>query len=147
MRLAYICCLLGTLTTTALADDKADAKKDLKALEGNWDVESLVFNGEELKDKYKLSFVFKEDSFTIEGDDNIKKEYGKFKIKLDPSTNPKCMDFTVSLGNQKDLTLEGLYEVKGDDLRLCFRVGKDRPTEFKSAENSNTALVTLKRQK
>jgi hypothetical protein len=49
---------------------------------------------------------------------------------------------------QKDAVLEGVYEVKGDDLKLCVMVfGKDRPTEFKSGEGSSVAMLTLKRQK
>ena len=88
------------------------------------------------------------DVLIVEGDGKVRKEYAKLALKLDAGTTPKCVDLTVADGVQKDAVLEGVYELKGDELRLCVRVfGKDRPTEFKSPEGSSIALLTLKRQK
>jgi uncharacterized protein (TIGR03067 family) len=147
MRFATVAVLLLAVVAPLRAEDDK-VKKDLKALEGTWNVESLEYNGKDIKDKYKLSFVFKGDQVTVEGDDKVKKEYATFKLKLDPTGMPKVMDLTVSGGVQKDAVLEGIYELKDDELKICVMVfGKDRPTEFKSPEGGSIALVTLKRQK
>ena len=147
MRFLCVSLVFLTVAAASFADDKA-IQQDLKALEGTWTVEALEYNGKDIKDKYNFTFSFKDDKITVEGDKNVKKEYGTFKLKLDPTTMPKCVDLTVSLGVQKDAVLEGIYEIKGDDLKMCICVlGKDRPTEFKSPDGGSVVLLTLKRQK
>jgi uncharacterized protein (TIGR03067 family) len=57
-------------------------------------------------------------------------------------------DLTVSIGTQKDAKMEGIYEVKGDEFKLCVKVfGNDRPTTFDSPEGSSVALVVFKKEK
>ena len=44
----------------------------------------------------------------------------------------------------------GIYEVKGDELRVCYRIGgkpEDRPTTFATAETESLILIAFKRQK
>ncbi|MBI3407783.1 MAG: TIGR03067 domain-containing protein [Planctomycetes bacterium] len=148
MRMICVCLLACLLTGASLAGGSDVVKKDLKALQGAWAVEALEFNGKDLAGKHKLTFIFKDDVATIEGDDAVQKEYAKIGFKLDPSTNPKCLDITVAGGVQKDAKIEGIYELKGDELRLCVLVfGNERPTEFKSPGGSSIALLTLKRKK
>ncbi|MGE3803368.1 MAG: TIGR03067 domain-containing protein [Gemmataceae bacterium] len=140
---------MNALLTTALlaliaADDNA-VKKDLKLLEGDWVVTKLEYSGNDITERYPLRFVIKGSEIAIEGDAGVKKEYGRFAIKIDPSTSPRCIDIKVTLGVQKDVTMEGIYDVKKDELRLCVKVlGNDRPTEFKNGDE--IALVTLKRK-
>jgi uncharacterized protein (TIGR03067 family) len=146
MRLACVCLLAGVAAGFAAEPDSV--KKDLDALQGAWAVEGLEYNAKDVKDTYKISFVVKGDVLIVEGDDKVRKEYAKLALKLDPSTTPKSVDLTVAGGVQKDAVLEGIYELKGDELRLCVKVfGKDRPTEFKSPDGGSVALLTLKRQK
>jgi uncharacterized protein (TIGR03067 family) len=148
MRLAFVCLLVGVAVIPGKAAEPDPAKKDLDALQGEWAIEALEYNGKDLKGKFKIAFTFKKDVLVVEGDGEVRKEYAKLKLKLDAGTNPKCVDLTVADGIQKDAVLEGLYELKGDELRLCVKVfGKDRPGEFKSPEGSSIALLTLKRQK
>jgi uncharacterized protein (TIGR03067 family) len=148
MRLSCVCLLAVGVVLPALAAEPDPAAKDRKALQGEWAVEALEYNGKDLKDKYNLSFACKSDVLTVQGDGAVRKEYAKLAFKLDPSTTPKCVDLTVAGGVQKDAKLEGIYELKGDELRLCVKVfGSDRPTEFKSAEGASIALLTLKRKK
>jgi uncharacterized protein (TIGR03067 family) len=133
---------------TASGQDKKDIAKDLEGLQGDWSVTELQFNGKNVTEKYKFSLTFKGDTATIDGDGAVKKEYAKLRFKLDPSTMPKCADVTVVGGTQDAATLEGIYELKGDELQLCVKVfGLDRPNEFKSADGSSVALMKLKRQK
>jgi uncharacterized protein (TIGR03067 family) len=148
MRLASVCLLFGIAVIPGKATEPDPAKKDLDALQGAWTIEALEYNGNNLKDKYKITFTVKKDALIVEGDGKVRKEYARLALKLDPGTTPKCVDLTVADGVQKDAVLEGVYELKGDELQLCVRVfGKDRPTEFKSPEGSSIALLKLKRQK
>jgi hypothetical protein len=62
------------------------------------------------------------------------------RYKLDSASSPKAIDL-LTAGN----ALPGIFELNGDDLKLCFRIGKDRPTEFKTRPGDKTELFTLKR--
>lgn len=141
--------VLVACVITLRADDAKDAvKKELAKLEGKWKATSLTYNGNDSLDKYPVQFTIKGDEIAVEGGDEVKKEYAKLKMKLDPTTNPKILDFTVSLGDQKGVDILGIYEVKGDELKICVKVpGNERPDKFESAAGSSVALVVLKKQK
>ena len=143
MRLAILGVLLCSFAPAAEPDA---AKKALADLDGDWTIESLVFNGEDLTGKVKLRFVIKAGVMTLKGDEAVEKDYLKIGLKLDPTTDPKCVDLTILDGGQKGTVMEGIAELNGDELRLCIKTqGSDRPTEFKSVENSAVALLKLKR--
>ena len=93
-------------------------------------------------------FIFKGNAATVEGNDQVRKEYARFSFKLDPSAMPQLFDLTVAAGVQKDAVMEGIYELKGDQLRICLKVlGQERPAEFTSPEGASVALLVLKREK
>jgi uncharacterized protein (TIGR03067 family) len=148
MRFGCVCLLICLTAYSVPAGQPKEAKKDADPLQGTWLVEGLDYNGKDFKDKFKISFVIKGNTMIVEGDGEVRKEYAKMTFKLDPSTTPKCIDLKVSEGVQLDATMEGIYEVKDDQLRICIKVfGQDRPTEFKSPDGGSTALLTLKRKK
>jgi uncharacterized protein (TIGR03067 family) len=148
MRIMCFCLLLSLVAVAPLIGQQEKAKKDIDVIQGTWLVEALEYNGTEFKDKFKLSFMIKGDVMTVEGDGEVKKEYAKLTLKLDSATSPKCIDMKVTDGVQMDVTMEGIYELKNDELRLCVKVfGQDRPGEFKSPDGSSIALLKLKRQK
>jgi uncharacterized protein (TIGR03067 family) len=131
-------------------DAKEDAKKIMDQVQGSWTTTSLVFNGRDVsnEDYARLRFVFKGEEAVIEGSDQVKKEYARIGFKFDPSATPHLVDMTVKAGSQKDVVIEGIFEIKGDELKICARViGNERPTDFTSADNSNVALIVLKREK
>ena len=47
----------------------------------------------------------------------------------------------------KGSTAEGIVEVKGDELKLCYAVEGKAPTEFKTKEGDKHHLFVLKKAK
>jgi uncharacterized protein (TIGR03067 family) len=95
----------------------------------------------------KIRFVLKGDQATIEADDRIKKEYAKVRFKLDPSTMPPTVDISVADGVQKGVVLEGIYELKENEWKVCAKIiGKERPDKFAAPAGSSNCLVVLKRE-
>jgi uncharacterized protein (TIGR03067 family) len=142
---------LAVLVAVAGADDPKDAaKKELEQLQGTWTTTALTYNGKDfLADgKAPFRFAIKGEEAVIEGNDRVQKEYAKIRLQIDPAANPRVVDITVTGGVQKDAVVQGIYERKGDELRICARVfGNDRPTEFASPEGSSIVLLVLKREK
>lgn len=139
-------CLAGLAT---LADD---AKQDLDKLKGNWMLTALEMNGEkapkDLTDRITVSFEGDKMKVTGVGGDQADAN-PEFTIKLDPSKKPKALDATALNGRNKGKTDLGIYEVNGDELKLCMPNDevKDRPKDFKSPQGANVVNMTLKRKK
>jgi uncharacterized protein (TIGR03067 family) len=139
--------LLGGLLLAADAP-KGAVKKDLDKLKGAWKVASAEYDGQDVSNDGMTNFklVFKGDKATIEGNDEVKKGYAKMTFKLDPSTKPKSVDIHITSGEQKDNVIEGIYELKGNEFKICAKLtGKERPTKFATAEGTSTVLVVFKR--
>jgi uncharacterized protein (TIGR03067 family) len=95
-----------------------------------------------------LKLEMKGNQITLKGVEDLMKKFGKVTFKLDPSSMPKFIDFKVEAGSEKNSEYEGIYELKGDELRICASVvSRNRPDEFKTKEGSNRVLFVLKRDK
>jgi uncharacterized protein (TIGR03067 family) len=151
MSLRPLIALSAVLSLSVAAEPaKDDAKKELEKFQGTWSTVSIVMDGTTLDDNLRssLKFVVKGDAFSIKGEDEIVKQYAKATLKLDPTTKPKSVDFTIGEGSEKGSVLEGIYEWNGDELKVCVKLtGKERPTEFASKENSQVALLVIKKDK
>jgi uncharacterized protein (TIGR03067 family) len=67
-------------------------------------------------------------------------------MHLDPTKEPKWLNMEYSAGFYKGQTLMGIYELKGDNLRLYMDTsGKVRPTAF--PQGRGTTLVRQKKAK
>lgn len=143
------------LTTTLLAlaglapaADAPDAvKKDLESLKGTWVLVSATIDG-----KKAPADAVRQTRITFDGnrfafpDDAELGTSKKGTIKIDPSKTPKEMDATDD-GEGKKTSL-GIYEIKGDDYRVCFAPpGKKRPTALASEPGSGIILQVWKRAK
>ena len=128
------------LNTTSASDDK----KGDKQINGTWTAVSVKDSGgrEEIGEK-PVTFTITKDTLTISKED---RKLESIKYKLDPSKNPKWITFTA----KRDKTLRGIYELKGDTLRICFNDNDDgeRATMFVSERGSaNRVLIVMRRKK
>jgi uncharacterized protein (TIGR03067 family) len=138
------------------ADPKPD---DLAALQGNWKPLQCEFEGKpqmpvELmkqvtgvydKAEYYLYFV----------DTKGKNANGKpdvmllalANVTLDPTTNPKSITFEFADGPLKGVKRHGIYELAGNQLKLCVGPSeRPRPNVFKSTVENGYFLETWARQ-
>ena len=132
--------LAGLLFGADPAKDEGDTEK----IQGTWVPTAIRIGGKdtpekELKKIEKL--ILSKGTITVTG-----KSRGSYK--LDPSKRPRAIDLMSTDGPDKGKTAEGIYELEGETLRLCWdQPGKGRPKEFKSEEGSERVLVTFKREK
>src|SRR5262245_62611975 len=146
------CKTLGVIVLLALAaaarpqDDAA--KKDLKQMEGTWTIVAAEIDGKKLTEedkKAEVKLTVKDANFTIHFGE---KQVATGTIKLNAGKTPRQIDAIAADGEFKGKAMPGIYEVKGDTMRVCFaQPGKDRPTEFRSKEGSGHMLFSYKRIK
>lgn len=68
--------------------------------------------------------------------------------RLDPAAKPKAIDMTPTTGTSKGQTLRGIYELDGDEYRLCYApAGQERPKTFAAAAGSGHVLTVYRREK
>ena len=127
-----------------------DAKGDAEKLQGTWQASEAVANGEPIPKEQipRIKLVFGGEKVTFHLPDGDGKPVD-MSFRLDPSKKPKGVDFTVVSGADMGNTVEGIYELNGDMLRVCFAMGKaaKRPTEFAAPKKSGLVVLTLKRTK
>jgi uncharacterized protein (TIGR03067 family) len=129
------------------ADAQKVAPKTEVALQGIWklsagEAEGKALSAKQLKDG---KLVIKGERYTVTLADR-----GTVKgvEKLDPTKKPKLIDIMDSSGPNKGKTCLGIYELKGDELRVAFAPpGKPRPTEFTTAPDSGQWMHVWTRMK
>ena len=141
--------LLGQDKAADKDGDQPRAPGDMKRLQGTWQMVSGERKGRALPDPEDFSLRIEGDTITLLRN----AEVGfKGKLKLDPTKKPKKMDMELtedSQGQKKGEVSQGIYSLEGDTLKWCnCRPGEDdRPTEFKTNEDTNHMLVVLQRKK
>lgn len=97
---------------------KATHPPDPERFVGTWDVVRTELNGEALGTHAKL--------WTIDADLKMKSHHPSgqvlnWTLKLDPAKSPKEIDVG---------TYKGVYEFDGEEVRIGYTIGGDRPTTF-----------------
>jgi uncharacterized protein (TIGR03067 family) len=133
----------------ARADDgkKADAEK----IRGMWKVvsakETAGFDDNIDVNEYKDSvWTFGERDFTVKKG----KAETKLAYALDPTKKPKQIDLGKDLaGKNENRPFEGIYELDGDKLTICYVIFNERPSDFSMAKGIAVVKrqVVLERQK
>lgn len=135
------------LVSLVAADLTEAAKKELKAVAGDWTVVAWVINGDEreLPTDEQVPVTITGTKFT----------FGKFGdgevTALDPTTDPKVLDFKMLRTPPSGVTNEAIFKVEKDALVVVVYLGEgsNRPASFDAAgkKGSNAAKFVLKRTK
>lgn len=134
---------VALLQVNGAAKDAA-IKKDKEALQGTWTVLKVTSEGKDV-DVTKLVGA----RVIFEGDKAMGKviRLGKGNetgYRLDPTVNPKAIDFVHSDGT----VTPGIYLLADNKLKICNNAPKSaRPTAFESKPASGTVLIILYRER
>jgi uncharacterized protein (TIGR03067 family) len=129
-------------------DKKDDAKAEAKKVQGTWTIVSVEVNGEKMADEDKknvgIKMTLKGDKYAIEGGE--RNHTGTFKVLTD--TKPKGMDCMPDAGDLKGKTIQAIYELKGDKMKVCYDIScKTRPEGFATKGKDQYVLIEFKREK
>jgi uncharacterized protein (TIGR03067 family) len=135
----------------ARAEDKESpreaARKDLAQLQGTWMLVAMETDGEAVPPEHFKGWhaVYEGDLLSLWNETEVRRRGIE---TLDASRNPKAINTWDQDGPYEDQTVPGIYELKGDSLKLCFaRPGDKRPTEFTTKQGSGFLLVVYERKK
>jgi uncharacterized protein (TIGR03067 family) len=149
-RLGFALAVLLLYTADARVEERpvrqnGDAKKDLQHLQGTWQLESV-------EDSKKAKLDIKKRTLFVGGDIVLVQEGDKLiqagTLRLVTSKSPRMIDVVVRKGEHVDNTMLGIYELKGDTLKVCFDPeGDSRPKKFAAKADSAIFVATYKRVK
>lgn len=121
----------------ASAPPKADTSKDAQAIQGTWIIEAAERDGKADNDVKGGKLSLKDGNLVM----TTKNDEQKAAYKLDPTKKPRTIDVTPA----GEPTIQGIYELDGDRLKICITKEKGRPSEFNG--KGDNMLLVLKRQK
>jgi len=130
----------------ALDNSGADnLKQQFDQFQGTWKVTALEVGGHTLAAKdYENDLVtFKKGEMTVVRKGTVVNVY---RVKLDPSKEPKQVELLGVTGLDEGKTLRGIYRLEADRLTLCVGPG-ERARDFVTRIDTTQALTSLKRHK
>jgi len=136
------------LLLVAGGEPRDERQEDRRKLQGTWMARSIEFHGrQELGDAVKsIQMAIAGNKMSVRGAAPDLGKYANVTFKLDSSTAPRVIDITIADGDEKGTVIKGIYELEDDGWRLCVNLlGNDRPTEFKSAADSQNVLAVFQR--
>jgi uncharacterized protein (TIGR03067 family) len=158
MRAQYLMTLVASILALNYGMTGEPKSEDAKNIQGTWKIVSVDGpekpGPEELK-KLRISIIKDELIVQVDG-----KKINASTFKLAPSKKPKEIDLVVEVLIDKKVAVEssheprqGIYELTGDDLKICFAWAPQkktpdpsaRPKEFKTG--GDLMVLTLKRDK
>ncbi|QDU21391.1 TIGR03067 domain-containing protein [Urbifossiella limnaea] len=152
--LAAVAAALGFLGTVTAQPPAAPAG-DLAVMQGNWKPLAIQHEGKSqapVDEMAKLTAVFDGSEYHLYYADKSKNPPTVLKlavmtVALDPSTRPKGITFEFAGGNLKGQKRHGIYEVAGNELKLCYGpVDRPRPTQFVAPAGSGHFLEVWAKQ-
>jgi uncharacterized protein (TIGR03067 family) len=143
------CMMLTSALVLAVQGGGDDpSTKDLDAMQGVWKVVELFEKGMKLtaKETDPVDIVMLGAKMVVNDDGKFREE---ITLKLDAKQKVKAVDFNYTKGPNLGKVELGIYELKGDTLKICINEKKNgaRPTEFSSTKENEFSLVVLKKVK
>ena len=144
MRTKIVCIVAITLFAsagTSPGGGKDPGAEVLKKIQGTWQFIAHEMNGksapaEELK---MMTITFTGNKWAVSAGDKVVQEGTH---KFDPTKKPGHVDAVVTEGEDKGNKMLGIFELKGDKMKVCFDPkGKERPKSFKAGEGQMSATV------
>ena len=126
--------------------DNEEANQDHAKLQGAW---TMVF-GERDGQAFPSEYLTNSER-VVKGDETKVTVQGqlfmKAKFSLDPSKNPKTIDYAINDGPYAGQKMFGIYELDGDELKFCLSTpGKERPTGFGTKPDDGQTMTIWKRE-
>ena len=146
---------VGVLSGVAGAGGMNPPPGDLGAVQGNWKPLQVEFEGkaqmsaEEMK---KITTVFDLSEYHLYfADKDVTPpkvlKLAVMNVTLDESTKPKSITFEYASGPLKGQKRHGIYELAGNQLKLCYgSADKPKPAAFAAPEKSGHFLEVWARQ-
>ena len=134
----YVVLLSVFIISSARAEEVV--KTDSEKMQGVWVVKKVSIGGEKMDVPEGMQAVIEKNNWTLRVADVIAEE--KCAFELGRSAKLQTIDFVDGKGRIGSF---GIYELKGDTLRICMSEGK-RPEKFASEEGSKIRLIVVKRQ-
>jgi uncharacterized protein (TIGR03067 family) len=121
-------------------------KPDYEVIQGRWYAVSFKVDGVD-KPHQEIGIELTNGRWTNLKNGEVDGSHGDYRI--DEKRSPKWIDVT---DNTRNLQLKGIYELKGEKLRICFnekaKTEEDRPTAFESTAGSpNQVLLEFVRKR
>lgn len=152
--LAAVAAVVGVLGT-ATAQPSAGSPGDLAGLQGNWKPLAIQYEGKSqapVDEMAKLTGVFDQNEYHLYYADKGKSPPTVLKlavmtVALDPTTVPKGITFEFTSGALKGQKRHGIYEVAGNELKLCYGPAERlRPAQFAAPAGSGYFLEVWAKQ-
>lgn len=142
--------VLVLLATPVFSDDKKkptapedEARKDLQLMQGTWKLESIEDSKGGKTDVKKRSLFFGGEICILRDDTKVV-QIGV--ARLTTTKSPRRIDVAVKKGQHEDNTMLGIYEIKGDTLKVCIDPeGEGRPNTFATKADTARFLAVYKR--
>jgi|SRR4051794_31095212 len=146
MKLHGLLVLAAGLLAAADVPKGGAGKDDLKRLQGTWSTVSVERGGVAAPEEEarKIKLTVRGNQYTLTGEE----EPIEGTLELNPARRPKELDAVRNKGPDAGKTIKGIYELKGDTLRVCLGApGKSRPTGFDTGRGGGEMLYVHKRAK
>jgi uncharacterized protein (TIGR03067 family) len=147
IRLAIAAALTALIIPVLWGAESESVKKDMALLQGEWSMVSGSADGRQMPEETRkqMKRVCKGDEATTTMGGQM---FMKAKITIDPSKEPKAIDYDMTEGFTKGQKQLGIYEVTGDTFKSCFaKPGAERPTDFTGKPGDGRTLSIWKREK
>jgi uncharacterized protein (TIGR03067 family) len=125
---------------SAWVDDKPAVQTEIAQLQGEWSMASGERDGQPFPEDFVKgsSRVCKGDETTVTVGGQL---FMKAQFTVDPSKQPKTIDYRVTDGPNKGKTQLGLYAIDGDTVKFCFSGPEQkRPTDFTTKPGDGRTL-------